>query len=159
MNQLFSQDLKLVPILDSDNINAGVDCDSVDTQGASRVIFLLIFGADHAGAAGAILKLYSGASHGTKTTAMTFKYGYGGAAIKSASADVFSALAESAALQVATATLAGRGMFIEVNVDQITDGHQYLTLEVGAESDDGRLSVWAILDPMFADPSLDSVID
>lgn len=159
MKQIFSQEKKLVPVLSSANINAGVDTDSVDMQGAKSASFLCVFGPSYAGAAGAILTLYSGATHGTKTTAMTFNYRYGGAAIKSASADVLSAIATSAALQIATATLVSRLVVIEINADQITDGHRYLTLEVGAEADAGELAVVAVVDPMFADPGADSVID
>lgn len=159
MRQIMSQDLKIVPLLASADINAGVDSDSVDMQGMKSATFLLTYGPSHAGAAGAIIKLYSGATHGTKTTAMTFNYKYGGAAIKSASADVFSAIATSAALQIATATLASRLLIIEVNVDQITDGHRYLTIEVGAEADAGEMTIVALLDPMYKDPSADSVID
>lgn len=159
MDQIISQNLKIVPLLASSDINAGVDSDSVDMAGVKSATFFLIYGPSHAGAAGAIIKLYSGATHGTKTTAMTFNYKYGGAAIKSASADVFTAIATSAALQIATATLASRMLIIEINADQITDGHRYLTIEVGAEADAGELTIMAALDCMYQDPSGDSVID
>jgi hypothetical protein len=159
MKQILSQVLKFVPLLSSADINAGVDSDSVDMQGAKSVSFLCVFGPSYAGAAGAILKLYEGATHGTKTTALTFNYRYGGAAIKSASADVLSAIATSAALQIARATMVSRLLVIELNADQLTDGMRYLTLEVGAEADAGEFSVVAIIDPMYLDPSGDSVID
>lgn len=159
MKQVLSQDMKFVPILASADITAGVDCDSVDMQGMKSATFLCTYGPSHAGAAGAILTLYEGATHGAKTTALTFNYKYGGAAIKSASADVFSAIATSAALQIATATLLSRLLIIELNVDQMTDGMRYLTLQVGAEADAGELTVVAVLDPMYKDASGDSVID
>lgn len=159
MRQIISQDLKIVPLLVSGDVNAGVDSDSVDMAGMKSATFLLQFGSGYSGASGAIIKLYSGASHGTKTTATTFNYKYGGAAVKSASADIFSAIATSAALQIATATLASRMLIIELNVDQITDGHRYLTIEIGAEADAGTLTIVALLDPMWIDASADSVID
>ena len=159
LTQMISQDLKIVPLLVSADINAGVDSDSVDMQGIKSATFLLQFFATLAGASGCIIKLYSGVTHGAKTTAMTFNYKYGGAAVKSATADVFSAIATSAALQIATATLASRMLIIDINADQITDGHRYLTLEIGAEADAGELSIAALLDPMFKDPSGDTVID
>lgn len=159
MKQIFSMEKKIVPILSSADINAGVDSDSVDMQGAKSVSFLCIFGPSYAGANPAIMKLYSGATHGTKTTAMTFNYRYGGAAIKSANADVLSDIASSAALSIARATMVSRLLVMEVNVDQITDGHRYLTVEVGAEADAGELSIVALLDPMYLDPGGDSVID
>ena len=159
MKEIISQELKIVPLLVSADINAGVDSDSVDMQGIKSATFLLQFFATLAGAAGCIIKLYSGATHGAKTTAMTFNYKYGGAPVKSATADVFSAIATSAALQIATATLASRMLIIDINADQITDGHRYLTIEIGAEADAGELSIVALLDPMFKDASGDTVID
>ena len=157
--QIMSQALKFVPVLASANINAGVDCDSVDMAGVKSATFAVVFGPSYAGAAGAILKLYEGASHGTKTTALTFNYRYGSAAIKAATADVLSAIATSAALQIATATMVNRLLLIELNADQMTDGMSHLTLEVGAEADAGEMTVVAILDPMFKDPGGDTVID
>jgi len=159
MKHILSQELKIVPLLVSADINAGVDSDSVDMQGMKSATFLCQFFATLAGAAGCIIKLYSGVTHGAKTTALTFNYKYGGAVVKSASADVFSAVATSAALQIATATLASRLLIIEANADIIADGHRYLTIEIGAEADAGELAIVAILDPMFKDASGDSVID
>lgn len=159
MKQMISEDMKIVPLLVSADINAGVDSDSVDMQGMKSATFQLLFFATLAGASGCIIKLYSGATHGAKTTAMTFNYKYGSAAVKSATADVFTATATSAALQIATATLASRLLLIEINADQITDGHRYLTIEIGAEADAGELSIVALLDPMYKDASGDSVID
>lgn len=159
MDQIMSQKLKIAPLLDSSNVNAGVDSDSVDMAGMKSAMFLCQFGSGYSGASGAIIKLYSGVAHGDKTTALTFNYKYGGAAVKSALADVFSTITTSAALQIATATLASRMLIIELNVDQIADGHRYLTIEIGAEADAGTLTIGALLDPMWMDPSAVSVID
>jgi hypothetical protein len=112
--------------------------------------FDLVFGPSYAGAAGAIIKVYSGATNGTKTTAMTFAYSYTGGAIKAASADVWSAWATSAALQIATATLVNRMLRIEVDATAMTSGHTWLTVEVGAEADAGELTITAHLVPRFA---------
>ena len=152
------EEKKLVPILTSADINAGVDSDSINVKEATRITLLCLFGPSLAGAAGAILKLFSGATDGTKTTAMTFRYRYGGAAVKSANADVLGAQATSAALQVATATLASRLLVIEVDAADITDGHNWLTLEVGAEADAGQLAVVAVLEPRYASRAGDTVI-
>jgi hypothetical protein len=159
MKQILSQILKFVPLLSSADINAGVDSDSVDMQGVQSATFQLVFGPSYGGANPAIIKLYSGATHGAKTTAMTFNYRYGGGAIKAASADVLSDIASSAALSIARATMVSRLLLLEVNADQITDGHRYLTVEVGAESDSGELCIIALLDPMYLDAGGDSVID
>jgi len=157
MKQILSQDLKIVPILVSLDINAGVDCDSVDMQGMKSVSFLFTFGSDLSG--DAILTINSGTTHGAKTTAMTFNYRYGGAAIGSALADVLSDIASSAALTLTGTTFVSRGLICEVNVDQITDGHRYITPSLSSAASAGAVHAWALLDPMYKDPGADSVID
>lgn len=144
---------KKVPLLASANINAGVDSDSINMENYHSASFDIVFGPSYAGAAGAIIKLYSGASDGAKTTAMTFAYRYGGAAIKSASADVLSTEATSAALQIATATMASRLLTIEVEAAAMTSGHSWLTLEIGAEADAGEMTIVAHLKPRYASPA------
>ncbi len=150
---------KLVPIFASANINAGADSDSIDMKDATHIALLCMFGPSMAGAAGPILKLYEGAADATKTTALTFNYRYGGAAIASANADVLSTEATSAALQIATATLLSRLLVIELDAEQMTDGCDWLTLEVGAEADAGELTVVAVLDTSARSMALDSVLD
>jgi len=157
MKQIISQELKFVPILVSLDINAGTDLDSVDMQGMKSATFLFTFGSDLAG--DAILTINSAAAHGDKTTAMTFNYRYGGAAIASALADVFSDLASSAALTLTGTTFVSRGLICEVNVDQMTDGHRYLTPSLSAAASAGAVHAWAILDPMYKDPGDETVID
>ncbi len=153
-----SETKKIVPLLRSADINAGVDSDSVDMKDVSHAAFLCSFGAV-GGAAGPILKLYEGASHGTKTTALTFHYRYGSAATKSATADTLTDDATSAALQIATATLTNRLLIIELDASEMTDGCTHLTIEVGAEADSGVLHIDAILDPAYPGQTIASVID
>lgn len=162
MKQILSQALKIVPLLSSADITAGVDSDSVDMQGAKSATFLLVFGPSYTeagGTGGAVVKLYEGATHAAKTTALTFNYRYGSAAIKSATADVLSAIATSAALTAAAATYTSAILVIEINADQITDGMRYLTLEIGSQAGAGELAIVALLDPMYLSPGGDSVID
>jgi len=153
---------KIVPILSSSDINAGVDSDSVDMMGVKSATFLLVFGPSYTeagGTGGAVIKLYEGRTHGAKDTALTFNYRYTGAAIKSASGDVLTDIATSAALTAAAATYTNRMLVIELNADQITDGKRYLTIEVGSQAGAGELAIIAILDPMILDAGADSVID
>ncbi len=147
-----SEELKKVPILSSADINAGVDSDSINMAGYNAVSFDLIFGPSYAGAAGAIIKLYEGATVGAKTNALTFNYKYTQGAIKAASGDILStSWATSAALQIARATMVSRLLVIEIDTAAMTTGtYQWLTIEVGAESDAGELSIMAHLYPMYA---------
>ena len=144
-----SETHKKVPLLASANINAGVDSDSVNMANYHAASFDIIFGPSYAGAAGAIIKLYSGVSVGAKTTAMTFNYRYTGGAIKAASADILTTEATSAALQIATATMVNRLLTIEVDAAQMTAGHSWLTLEIGAEADAGEMTIMAHLVPRY----------
>lgn len=152
------EEKKLVPIFNSADINAGADSDSVHVKNASHAALVCMFGPSLAGAAGAILTLYSGATDGAKTTAMTFAYRYGGAATGSANSDDLTAEATSAALQIATATLLSRMLIIEVDMASMTDGHEWLTLQVGAEADAGQLTVVAVLEPRYASPADDTYL-
>lgn len=146
---------KFVPLLRSADINAGVDSDSVDMSQFHHATFLCSFGAC-AGAAGPIIKLYEGATHGVKTTALTFNYRYGSAATKSATADVYTTPATSAALQIATATLASRLLIIEIEASAMA--LRYLTLEIGAEADSGVLHIDAILTPRYKSDTIATAI-
>ena len=144
-----SETMKKVPLLASADINAGVDSDSINMKDYLDASFDIVFGPSYAGAAGAIIKLYSGATVGAKTTALTFNYRYGGGAIKAASADVLSTEATSAALQIATATMVSRLLTIEIDATEMAADHSWLTLEIGAQADSGEMTITAHLRPRY----------
>ena len=144
-----SETYKKVPLLASADINLGVDSDSVNLAGYHGASFDIIFGPSYAGAAGAIIKLYSGASVGSKDTPLTFNYRYTSGAIKAASADILTAWATSAALQLAPALMASRLLTIEVDAAEMPAGHSWLTIEVGAEADAGEMTIMAHLVPRY----------
>lgn len=145
-----SENMKKVPLLSSADINGGADSDSINMGQYHGASFDLVFGPSYAGAAGAIIKLFEGATAGAKTAPITFNYRYSGGAIKAASADILSDWATSAALQIARATMVSRLLVIEVSASDMTVGtYQWLTIEVGAESDAGELSIMAHLYPRY----------
>jgi len=145
-----SETMKKVPMLASANINAGVDSDSINMKNYHGASFDFTFGPSYAGAAGAVIKLFSGAAAGTKTTALPFNYRYGGAAIKSANADVLSVEGTSEALTCATATFVSRLLTIEIDSASIPEGEPYLTFEIGAEADAGELTIVGHLVPRYS---------
>ena len=98
---------------------------------------------------GGFPELFSGATVGAKTTALTFNYRYTSGAIKAADADVLTIEATSAALQLATATMADRLLSIEIDASAMTAGHSWLTLEIGAEADAGEMTILAHLLPRY----------
>lgn len=139
---------KFIPIFNSADINAGADSDSVDMKNFSHIALICMFGPSLSG--NAILKLYEGAADATKTTALTFHYTYGGAATGSASSDVLETPADSAALTCTGTTFVSRMLIIELDAAEMTDGLDWLTLEVGAEASAGQLTVVAVCDPRYA---------
>jgi hypothetical protein len=152
---MLSSLFKLVPILASANITAGVDCDSFSLLGVRRVMIIVMFSTDLSG--NPVLTLYSGATNGAHTTALTFNYRYGGAAIASASADVLTAFATSAALTCTGTTFVSRMLTIEIWADQVTDGHKFLTLQVGACTA-GIMTALALMEVTYTDPGADTFI-
>ena len=143
---------KMVPIIDSADINAGVDGDSINMAKAHRCTFLFMFGA-LGGAAGAILKVFSGISDAAKTSPLTFRYALGSAATGSATADVLGDAATSAALTLTAATYQNKLLVVEVDGAEMdmANNEEWLTVEIGAEADSGVLHVVAVVEPRYSD--------
>lgn len=146
----FFQEKAITPILSSADIVSGHDCDSILVAKATHVALMCMFGPSLSN--NAVLTLYSGATDGTKTTAVTFAYTYGGAATGSASSDVLSTPATSAALTCTGTTFVSRLLLIEFDMENITDGHDWLTLEVSSDASNGELTVVAIADYNYGTP-------
>jgi len=139
-----------MPLLASADIVAGVDSDSINCEGFHHVSFLLVFGPSYAGATPTEIKLFEGVTVGAKTNALTFNYVYTAAAIKAALGDTMAAAeATSAALSIATATMASRMLVIELDIAAMTDTYKYLTLEFSNDADAGELTVVAIGYPRY----------
>ena len=127
-----SEEKALVPLIESkDYGSAGIDSDSVHMGKLHSLLALFLFGAI---TGNSVLKVYSGATAGAKTTAMAFKYRLGAADYKAATADQFGAATSvaSTGLTLTAATFDHRQVAIEVDSDQMTDGHKWLTFEIDA---------------------------
>jgi len=142
---------KFVPLINSADINAGVDGDSINMAKALRAVIVLMFGAITG--VGAILKIYSGATNGAKTSALTFKYGLGGAAVGSALADVLAATAESAALTLTAATYQNKMFVVEIDAAQmdLANNEFWLTVELDNGADSGICEAVALVEPRYSD--------
>jgi len=143
---------KVVPIINSADINAGLDGDSINMAKGHRCTILFMFGA-LGGAAGAVLKVFSGATDGTKSSALTFTYALGSAATGSASSDVLAADATSAALTLTAATYQNKVLVVEIDGSEFdtANNEEWLTVEIGAEADSGVLHAVAIVEPRYSD--------
>ena len=150
------EDKKLVPLISSADIVSGLDSESICVKGAKHVALLCMFGPSLSG--DPVLTLYEGATDGAKTAIVTFAYRYGGAATASASADVLSTEATSAALECTGTTFVSRLLVIELDIASMTDGYDWLTLQVGSQASAGELTVVAVLDPAYKSPALDTVL-
>lgn len=135
-----TENFAIIPLLEpADWQSAGSDLDSVNMGLLHSICAVLQFGAITGN--DTAIKAYSGASAGTKTTALAFKYRLSGADQGAAGADQFGDL--SAAVVAATglvftdaANYSDRLIAIEIDSDEMTVGEPWLTIEV----DDGSAS-------------------
>lgn len=111
--------------------SAGVDSDSVNMGRLHHLSALFTFGAI---TGNSILKVYSGATAGAKTTALAFKYRVTGADYKAAASDQYGAHTSVAAtgLTLTAASFDHREIVIGIDSDQMTDGEKWLTFEIDA---------------------------
>ena len=146
----------LVYALKPGDHQAGADGDSFKLANHGAATFLIPF-ATLTG--DAVLKVYSGATAGTKTTALTFAYrvsqadqGAAADADQFAQADGTAGEATSAALTLTAATYSDRLLVVEVNDTQLAAAdHDWLTLELSAAADALNGAVIAVLhEPRYA---------
>src|SRR3990167_7494061 len=126
-----------IPLLAPADYQAGSqDFDSINMGKLHKVDILIMLGAITGN--DPVIKLYSGATAGVKTTELAWKYRKSNADSPAASADVFGARSSVAAGGTGlTFTDSGdynlRTLWIEFLSDQMPDGHEWLTVE----TDDG----------------------
>lgn len=134
----------IVNLIESADVgSAGVDSDSFTMAYAAHATILLNFGAL---TGNSILKVYEGASAGTKTTAKTFRYKLAGADKGSAGADVWGAEATSAALTLTATTYDHRLLAIDIAAEDLTDGTPWVTVEIDSTATVMNVAGIAILD-------------
>jgi hypothetical protein len=137
-----SEEKKLIHLIESkDYGSAGIDSDSVNMGAVHSLSAYFSFGAL---TSNSILKVYSGATAGTKTTAMAFEYRMASGDYKASSADLFGAATAvaSSGLTLTATTFDHRAVEIAVDSDQMTDGEKWLTFEI--DSTASALNVAAV---------------
>lgn len=129
----FSETYHLVPALKSADHTAAVDSDSINMGLVENAAALIQYG--DMSVASQVVKVFSGATAGTKTTALTFRYKLSPQPAKTAGSDVWaSGFSTSAALTVTFDTDDDKLLVIEVQSDEMTAGEPWLTIEFGAEA-------------------------
>lgn len=127
-----SESLQFIPVVESkDYGSAGIDFDSVHIGRLLSLSFAINFGAL---TGNSILKVSTGATEGTKTTDIAFKYRFGGGDYKAASADILgdATAVASTGLTLTAATYDHRLLVIEIDADNVTDGQPWVTLSIDA---------------------------
>lgn len=149
-----AEQYKMVPVANNYDLSTHdtlMTLDSINMKNYHHCTFLAQF---HAlGVASTILYVYSGATDGALTSALTFNYAFGGATILTASCDVLAAWATSAALTITHGTYDGYLLVIEVpaTIMDLANNEDWLTINLtdpttGAT---GNVTVTAILWPRY----------
>ena len=147
---MFAENAKIVPVMNSANVSTGVDCDSINMKGFHKATFIFTFGAV---TTDIVITPKSGASAGTKTTAVPSYYAAGGAVIGTAvagstsSCDVLGAWTATSTTVPLTAA-SNKFLVVEFDASQMTDAEPWLTLTVAAGSA-GICHCVAILEPRY----------
>jgi hypothetical protein len=144
----FPEIFKVVPVMASDDINAGVDADSINMKNFHRATFIMTFGTL---SGNAVLTVNSGATDGEKTSALTFNYALGSAAIGAASCDVLAAGTAAATLTLTAATYTDKMLIVEVEAAamDLANEEEWLTLSLSDAAASGTCDVVAILEPRY----------
>ena len=142
---LLSQECGIVPVCSDEDMSAEIVCDTVNMGKYNHACF--IFVTDSGVAAGGSLTIEGAAADGSHTTALTFAYRYGGAAVGSAGADVLTT--PVLATTCAIGDLDDYVIVAEIDADEMYTGttyYPYLTAVFdGAGAAAGQVSGVCIL--------------
>ena len=147
---MLAEKFKIVPVMNSADVSTGTDCDSINMSGFHKATFIFTFGAV---TTDITITPKSGATEGTKTTAVPSKYAAGGAVIgtavagSTASCDVLAAWT-STSTTVTLAAASNKFLVVEFDAAAMTDGEEWLTLTVAAGTG-GICHGVAILEPRY----------
>ncbi len=145
-----SERLKVVALTESADVtSSGVDGYSVNMGKCHEGMWLINFGAI---TADDVLQFYVGASQGTKTTAIAFKYRLAAADTKAALSDTFGAFTDvaSTGLTLTAATFDHKLVIVEFDSQAIPDATPFVTLETDGSATASNISVVFIGTPRFA---------
>ena len=126
---------------------AGVDGDSIKAGLLNGVQFIVLFGAL---TGNAILKIFSGATEGVKTTALTFRHRVASAAQGLADSDKFGSWTTGVtSLTLTAATYQNKLLVVEADSAGGTVDQNWLTLELGSEASALNVAIGALVDRRY----------
>jgi len=150
-----AEEKKFVPVASNYDLSTHdtlMTMDSINMKNYHHATFLVQFAA--LGTASPILYVYSGATDGALTSALTFSYAFGGAACLSANCDVLAAWATSAALTITHGTYDNHMLIIEVPAASmdLANKEDWLTINFTDPSTGatGNVTITAILQPRYS---------
>lgn len=139
-----SEELQVVPVLALADHQAGIVGDSINGGKVHRIMFVL----ETATLTGdAVLRVYSGATDAAETTAETFRYRRADGDVNAAGSDQYGAWATSSALTLTAATYDNGVLIVEIDMDELTDGQPWVTLDVSAAATAFNATCVAICTP------------
>jgi hypothetical protein len=157
MGNRLSERFHIVPIFQSADVSSATTGDSINVRNVQNVMFLVMSTTTNWGA-GPDITVKSGATDGAETTAVTVYYRYGSAATGSASADILSAWASGTSVAMGD-THEGYLYIVEVDMADITDGHDWLTCSLDADaSAAGEATCVAVIEPRYAQDAIPTAL-
>lgn len=147
---MLAENYKIVPVLASADISTSSDTDSINMSNYHKATFLFTFGTV---TTDITFTPKSGASEGTKTTAVPSKYAAGGAIIgtavaaSTASCDVLAAWTATDTTAVTTAN-SNTFYVIEIDAAAMTTGEPWLTITLTTATG-GIAHCVAVLEPRY----------
>ncbi len=145
-----SEKFKFIALTESADVTTnGVDSYSVNFGELHGGTFQVNFGAI---TADDTLKVYVGASQGTKTTAVAFRYRLQAADTKAASSDTFGAITAvaSTGLTLTAATYDHKSILVDIDSQEIADATPYVTLEIAGSATTQNVSITFVGVPRYA---------
>jgi len=152
--QMIAEDFKIVPVLsdlDLSGTDASMPADSINMKNAHRATFLINL--QTLAGASATCKVYSGATDGALTSALTFRYAFMTAAKGGTDADVLLAWTSASSVTLTHGTYDNFMLVIDILASEMdtANNEEWLTLDfqdpdTGAT---GNLSAVAILTPRY----------
>lgn len=160
----FIENFKIVPCGVDIDFNGAANnvSDSINMKNFHRATFLIQL-AD-IGGADPVLFVYSGATAAARTSALKFRYAFGGAAFGSANCDVLSAWTECpvTGLALTHGTYDNYLLVVEVEAVQmdVANGENWLTLDFADPSTGatGQAIVIAVLEPRYTGNQSESAV-
>jgi hypothetical protein len=153
-----SESLQFIPVVEAkDYGSSGIDFDSVHIGRLRTLSFAINFGAI---TGNSILKVSTGATEGTKTTDIAFKYRFGGGDYKAASADILgdATAVASTGLTLTAATYDHRLLVIEIDADNGTDAQPWITVSIDSTATVMNCGGIAVGAPRYAGHTVSTVI-